>query len=134
MSTAAAKQAIPGEVVQAPANLPAPDESSLARGHKLFTAMCATCHGPKGAGDGTQIMKRDNGEPIKPRDLARGIFKGGGEPERLYVRIAVGMPGTPMPGSSSALKPQEIGDLVNFVRSLSQSAPRDPLPPPAPGS
>jgi mono/diheme cytochrome c family protein len=133
LSAAAAKQAIPGEVVQAPAELPAPDDASLARGQKFFTAMCATCHGPKGAGDGTQIMKKDNGEPTKPRDLARGIFKGGGEPERLYVRIAVGMPGTPMPGSTT-LKPHEIGDLVNFVRSLSPSSPPDPVPPPVPGS
>src|SRR5262249_37437555 len=122
LSTAAAKQAIPGQVVEAPADFPAPDEASLARGQKFFTANCATCHGPKGAGDGDKDkdLKNDNGQATKPPDLARGSLEGGGEPERLYVRRAVGMPGTPMPGSSSALKPQEIGDLVNFVRSLSQ--------------
>jgi mono/diheme cytochrome c family protein len=71
-------------------------------------------------------MKNDNGQPTKPRDLARGIFKGGGEPNRLYCRIALGIPGTPMPASNAALKPPEIGDLVNFVLSLSANANQPP--------
>jgi hypothetical protein len=63
-------------------------------------------------------MKNDNGWPTRPRDLARGVFKSGAERDRLYTRILLGMPGTPMPGSPS-LKPEELGDLVNFVLSLS---------------
>lgn len=121
LSTAAAAQAPPAPAIEVPADLPPPTSDSITRGQQTFAKNCATCHGPKGAGDGPQVkdMKNDNGRPTKPRDLARGIFKGGGEPGRLYVRIAVGMPGTPMPASSGALKPDEIVDLVNFVRSLS---------------
>ena len=115
------KYLAPGKVLEVPKDLPPPSPESIARGQKIFTAICATCHGPHGAGDGPQVkgMKNENGEPTKPRNLARGIFKGGGEPSRLYCRIALGIPGTPMPSSSAALKPSQIGDLVNFVLSLS---------------
>ena len=115
------KQLTPGPPLEIPSDLPAPTPESIARGRKLFTASCATCHGPNGAGDGPQVkgMKMDNGQPTKPRDLARGIFKGGGEVKRLYARIALGIPGTPMPSSAAAQKPSDIGDIVNFVLSLS---------------
>jgi mono/diheme cytochrome c family protein len=121
LSMAAAKQVVQAPPLEVPADLPPPDAASLARGRETFAKNCATCHGPKGAGDGPQVkdMKDDNGRPNKPRDLARGIFKGGGEPQRLYVRIALGMPGTTMPNTLTALTPQQLGDLVNFVRSLS---------------
>jgi mono/diheme cytochrome c family protein len=115
------KQLAPGTVLAIPSDLPASTPESIARGRVLFANNCATCHGPKGAGDGRDVskLKLENGQPTKPRDLARGIFKGGGEPNRLYCRIALGIPGTPMPATVAALKPSEIGDLVNFVLSLS---------------
>jgi hypothetical protein len=65
-------------------------------------------------------MKNDNGWPTRPRDLARGVFKGGSEKERVYARIALGLPGTPMPGTAATLKPEELVDLTNFVLSLSR--------------
>jgi hypothetical protein len=44
----------------------------------------------------------------------------------LYARIRVGMPGTPMPGSKPEfLTDPQIGDLVNFVRSLSSPEAQD---------
>ncbi|HJZ92960.1 MAG TPA: c-type cytochrome [Gemmataceae bacterium] len=118
------KQLTPGPPLEIPKGLPPPTPESIARGQQIFAKNCATCHGPKGAGDGPQVkdMKNDNGRPTRPRDLARGVFKGGDEPDRVYARIALGMPGTPMPASLSALKPNEIGDLVNFVLSLCQRA------------
>src|SRR5207302_9349680 len=117
-------QLLPGPQLDVPSDLPPATPDSIARGRIIFTKNCATCHGPNGAGDGPQVkgMKNENDRPTKPRDLARGIFKGGGEPNRLYCRIALGIPGTPMPSSRAALKPSEIGDLVNFVLSLSANA------------
>lgn len=122
----AVKQLIPGPVREVPKDWPAPTLASVERGRMLFVKSCATCHGPQGAGDGPQVkgMKNDNGQPTKPRDLARGIFKAGGETDRLYIRVSLGMPGTPMPASAT-LKPEEICDLVNFVRSLSANAPQE---------
>jgi cytochrome c oxidase cbb3-type subunit I/II len=123
LSTTAAKQSVPGPAVEVSEIPPPPTPESIARGGQMFTRTCATCHGPKGAGDGPQVkdMKNEYGRPTRPRDLARGVFKGGGEPERLYVRIANGMPGSAMPGSKATLKPDEIWDLVYFVRSLSEA-------------
>jgi mono/diheme cytochrome c family protein len=119
----------PGAQVELPKDLPEPTAESIARGKKTFGLNCATCHGPEGKGDGPNVkdMKNDlpekggNGRPTKPRDLARGVFKGGSETNRLYARLLLGMPGTPMP-EMRALKPQEIGDMVNFVLSLSDQS------------
>jgi len=126
LSTTAARQSVPGPAVEVSDSPPPPTPESIARGGQMFTKTCATCHGPKGAGDGPQVkdMKNEYGRPTRPRDLARGVFKGGGEPERLYVRIANGMPGSAMPGSKATLKPDEIWDLVYFVRSLSEADPQ----------
>jgi mono/diheme cytochrome c family protein len=110
----------PGTPVETPAELSAATPESVAHGRQLYQQNCASCHGPEGRGDGPQVkdLRNENGWPTRPRDLTRGVFKGGNEPERLYARIVLGMPGTPMPASTS-LTPQEVGDLINFVLSLS---------------
>jgi DMSO reductase family type II enzyme heme b subunit len=55
--------------------------------------------------------------------LTLGIFKGGHDAASLYRRIAIGMPGSPMP-SSTQLTPEQIVDLVHFLRSLSDEETR----------
>ena len=81
---------------------------------------CATCHGASGKGDGVQEQKDESGVPIRPRDFTRGVFNGGREREQLYARIMLGVPGTPMPASSN-LKPEELGDLINYIQSLADA-------------
>jgi len=44
-----------------------------------------------------------------------GQYRGGRRPVDLYRRIYAGIKGTPMPGASSSLKPEEIWDIVNYV-------------------
>ncbi len=111
---------MPGPVLEVPADLPAPDAGSIARGGQAYGRVCIACHGATGKGDGVQDQRDDNGMPTRPRDFTRGIFKGGRDPQQLYARIMIGMPGTPMP--SSTFTPAETGDLVNFVLSLSDPA------------
>ena len=60
----------------------------------------------------------DWGNPLRPNNLNLGIYKGGRRPIDLYWRIAKGINGTPMPAHASALKPEQIWDLVNFVLTL----------------
>ena len=59
---------------------------------------------------------------ILPRDLREGVYRGGGEPERLYHRIAYGIDGTPMPAIEGVVAPEDIWHLVNFVRSQAEPA------------
>jgi mono/diheme cytochrome c family protein len=110
----------PGETVAVPADLPAADAASVARGKAVYAKGCAACHGETGKGDGAQNQQDSDGTPTVPRDFTRGIFKGGREVHQLYARIALGMPGTPMPANT--FEPGEIGDLINYVRSLSDPA------------
>lgn len=109
----------PGTPLTVPREFPAPSADSLARGRKIFMSGCASCHGQDGRGDGPQVkdLKNADGTPNRPRDLTLGQFKGGSEPERIYARIVLGMPGSPMPASTN-LPPGDVLDLVNFVRSL----------------
>lgn len=113
----------PGEPVAVPNPMPPTSPDSVARGRTLFAANCASCHGPEGRGDGPQVkdMKDEDGRPTRPRNLTNGLYKGGGAPERLYTRLAVGMPGTPMPACAT-LKPEEICSLVHYVQSLAAPA------------
>jgi mono/diheme cytochrome c family protein len=117
-------QCKPGPPLVLPATMPAATPESIARGRKVYEQTCMACHGPNGRGDGTQVndpaFKNENGTPARPRDLTSGIFKGGGDPDRLYLRIRLGMPGTPMPANPSVIMPDEsVFDLIHYVRSLS---------------
>lgn len=134
-----------------PLNTPAERLASIARGKELYVtkdAQCVKCHGPQGKGDGEQTDLYDDwnkpkqgvsaaqtadlaklhtlpSQQIRPRDFTKGIFRGGSRPEDLYLRIYVGIKGTPMPGvgptpgNKGVLTPNEIWDVVNYVRSLS---------------
>lgn len=59
----------------------------------------------------------EQGRPTPPRDLARDPLKGGDDPESIYLRVVVGMPGTPHPAATNVTEQQLIG-LVHFCRSL----------------
>jgi len=111
----------PGSALEIPRDLPAPGSESVARGRELYLKQCATCHGNSGKGDGVQEQRDESGTPIRPRDFTRGVFKGGREREQLYARILLGVPGTPMPASSN-FKPAEVGDLINYIQSLSDAS------------
>jgi mono/diheme cytochrome c family protein len=110
--------------VGAPLEIPTLPESSpesVARGAELYRQTCTGCHGLTGKGDGAQDQRNWDGTLTRPRDFTRGIFKGGRDPRQLYARIYRGMPGSPMPGAEH-LKPDQAGDLINFVLSLSDPA------------
>jgi mono/diheme cytochrome c family protein len=98
-----------------PADLPR--SADLANGKRIFDTSCAQCHGLLGKGDGPQEQRTDDGAIIRPRDLTTGIYKGGGRPEDLQMRIRLGVPGTPMPATNT-LSPQEMADLIGYIQSL----------------
>jgi len=119
----------------------APTAESLARGKDLYyskKAKCVDCHGLSGRGDGaltedywdvpntTPAQKYHVrglhdvwGNPQQPRDLTRGLYRGGRRPLDLYRRVFAGIKGTQMPAfGGTVLNDTEIWDIVNYVMSL----------------
>ena len=135
-----------------PAATPAQILASVALGHDLYLskdAQCVRCHGPQGAGDGEEKDLYDDWnkpkqgatpeqarelagrftlpiQRLRPRNFRDGVFHGGSSPQELYLRILVGIKGTPMvptgtaPDSTAPLTPEQIWHVVDYVRSLSR--------------
>jgi mono/diheme cytochrome c family protein len=60
----------------------------------------------------------DWGNPLRPANLNRGIYKGGRRPLDIYWRIAKGITGAQMPAHYPTINHEQIWDLVNFVLAL----------------
>jgi mono/diheme cytochrome c family protein len=60
----------------------------------------------------------DWGNPFRPANLNRGVYKGGRRPIDLYWRIAKGINGAKMMAHYPTIEPEKIWDLVNFVLAL----------------
>jgi mono/diheme cytochrome c family protein len=103
-------------------------EDSLVRGKKLYLsekAACYKCHGPDGQADPNKMAEEEKkkmfddwGNPNYPRNLHLGMFRGGRRPADLYRRIHQGIAGASMPEGGKNLKPEEIWDLVRFVKAV----------------
>lgn len=107
-----------------PVGVPPPPVKSadlVDRGRRLYReAECARCHGERGRGDGpaAQGMKDDWGRPTRPTDLTWRPLKRGFARDGIYLSIATGLAGTPMPSYGDSLDGQEIWALVDFLESL----------------
>lgn len=113
----------PGNTTEA-AEIGDATNESVAHGRVVYEKFgCISCHGETGRGDGVQMMFDEEKMPTSPRDFTLGIFKGDPAPASLFRRIAYGMPGTPMPGSS-AMSPAETVDLIHYILSLSSETQR----------
>jgi mono/diheme cytochrome c family protein len=73
---------------------------------------------------------------IRPRNLRLGVYRGGMRPIDHYWRIKNGIEGTPMPAATmkpegdpnaKGLTPDDIWDLVNYVRALPYEPINNPL-------
>lgn len=132
-----------------------PTKESIEKGRQLFLSLnplkkteCAECHGKLGRGDGPNTEKfwpipnsqperkyevaglhDEWGFPQTPRNLTRGIYRGGRRPIDIYRRVHEGIPGTQMAGFADVLKTdEEIWDLVNYVLSVPFEGQRSPYP------
>lgn len=81
------------------------------------SAGCIECHGIRfdGQGPAAEGMTDQNGLPIAPADFTTGKFKGGADLTQIWLRIAGGIPGTPMPSFGQNLTAEEIWALTMLV-------------------
>ena len=90
---------------------------SNARGESIFLQRCTGCHGKKADGKGPNsldILPR-------PRNLRMADFVNAASDKRLFDSILYGVQGTAMPPwIDYGLSKNDVGDLVNYLRSLNQ--------------
>jgi mono/diheme cytochrome c family protein len=125
-------------------------------------AACAKCHGESAKGDGPQLPDYDDWtkdwtskiginptnidkltplmamggmkpQPLKPRNIVEGKFRGGRDPKSLYRRIKYGIVGAPMPAATivtsrdeKGLQEEDVWHLVNYILSIAE--PDIPVP------
>ncbi len=110
--------------IATPPPIPAPNDSLLRLGKELYTKQsCHSCHGETGVGDVNTPLFDDLGRPDFPRDLVHEVFKGGNTPGAIYMRILLGMPGTPHPANVS-LSQDELIALALYTHSLGKEPKR----------
>lgn len=102
-----------------------PNADSIARGKQFYAAQqCNGCHGDDGRAMLT--LKDSNGNPVIARDLtAPWTFRGGSEPQAIWLRLTHGGAPGPMPAYADKLSDAERWDVVNYVLSLTRIAPWD---------
>jgi high-affinity iron transporter len=86
----------------------------LAVGERLYVQHCASCHGPRGMGDGPA------GKGMEPPPPALGSAEVMADvpPALMYRIVSVGIAGTPMVGWSDALSADERWSIVSYLNGL----------------
>ena len=87
---------------------------SLASGKKWFQMDCAMCHGKEGAGDGDLAADMK----LKLKDFRDGTTLKEMSDQEMFGLITKGK--GQMMGEEGRLKPEQVWDVVNYVRSLSK--------------
>lgn len=115
-AAAAPAYVIPQEFAKKPNPVKSTPES-IAEGKKMYGYDCAMCHGAGGDGRGDlagdmKLSLKDFRDPATLKDVSDG---------EMYYVILKGK--APMVGEEGRQKPDEIWDMINYVRSLAKKSP-----------
>jgi len=101
---------------------------TAAEGRKLFVTMCSACHGPYGKGDGRYADVMFARNQVRPRDLTDSLYFAARTDREVFAAISLGggfFHKSPyMPIWNATLTPEQIKDLVSYVRAVSRTASR----------
>ena len=113
---AGAKPAAAGQKPAAAAAKASPE--SIANGEVLYKRSCQMCHGPAGKGDGPAAKTLKGKLP----DLSDKAFMAKHQDVEIHELISNGKKSEigNMPAMAKRLKPEEITDIVNYVRTLAK--------------
>jgi DMSO reductase family type II enzyme heme b subunit len=103
----------------------APSEADVEAGRQLYMVRCTHCHGEQGDGKGASTAVVSP----KPRDFTSGIYKfrtrheteNGNKlaaDEDIFRSISEGLHGTSMPAWGTILTKQQIGQLVQYIKTF----------------
>ncbi len=87
---------------------------SIAHGQEIFLQRCTGCHGRKADGNGPNAMDISP----RPRNLLNSAFVNKASDHRLFESIEYGVDGTAMPSWIDSYSQNDVGDIINFIRSL----------------
>lgn len=97
-----------------------PNEDMAAHGQKIYSNVCAVCHGPTGLGDGPAGMSLNP----KPRNLVEGKWKQGGDSIAMFNTLTKGIPGTSM-AAFGHLPLVDRWALVQYIHSITKDLVKD---------
>lgn len=87
---------------------------SLDRGRLVYSSICASCHGERGAGDGPAGV----GLVPVPSNLRDAAALSGSSPLDFYRRITVGVAGTSMAGYETTLSAADRWAVARYASTL----------------
>lgn len=87
---------------------------NIDRGKAIYNAYCIHCHGLSGGGDGPAAGELTP----KPRDFQDPVEISSITPEGMERAIVEGRPGTAMKGWSTIFKPEEVEDIIRYIKSF----------------
>lgn len=86
----------------------------LAQGAAIYAQSCASCHGPRGLGDGPAAA----GMALKPPAIGSAEPMHDRSPAMMYRIVSVGIAGTPMAGFAGQLSVDQRWNIVSYLTSL----------------
>ena len=90
------------------------DPKQIDMGRVTFRLFCSPCHGMHATGG-------------RGPDLTRGTYENGDSDNDLFRVISHGVPGSQMPSFASELTPDNIWQIVSFIRSITQPPSETPV-------
>jgi len=97
----------------------ASNADSIHRGEAVFLDRCTGCHGRKADGKGPNSLDISP----RPRNLRNSFFVNSVPDRRLFDSILYGVQGTAMPSwIDYGLTQNDVGDLINFIRSMNSQS------------